>query len=370
MSNAFVTGGSGFIGFHLVRALVDRGDEVTCLVRRSSQRERVATLTRLGARIIEAELTDVQPLEPALSNCDIVYHLAGATRARSRREFLQVNARATLELLTAAAKRTSPPAVVFVSSLAAAGPSPRGQPRREADPPRPVSRYGMSKLVAEMFARSVADKLPISIVRPPMVLGPGDSTSVELFRALQRVPLHFMPGFRYKQYSLVFAEDLAQGLIATAERGERLPAESAEDIAYWTNETAGFDLSRRMLRRRIGPGASSNNGQGLYYIASDQRITYAELGRLVAQAAGRSRVLNVSVPKAVMWCLASCNEIVARARGRATFFGWDKWREATTGDWTCSPAKAREQLGFQTNDDLPGQIRTTFEWYRDQGWLS
>jgi nucleoside-diphosphate-sugar epimerase len=369
VSNAIVTGGTGFIGSHLVRALVDRGDEVTCLVRQSSQPERVAALTRLGARIVEAELMDLQPLEPALKDCDVVYHLAGATRARSRREFLQVNARATLELLTAVAQRTSPPAVVFVSSLAAAGPSRRGQARREVDPPRPVSRYGMSKLVAEMLARSVADRLPISIVRPPMVLGPGDSTSVELFRVLQRVPLHFMPGFRYKQYSLVFAEDLAHGLIAAAEHGERLPTESADDIARWTNETAFFELPRRILCRETGPDANFNDGQGLYYIASDKRITYAELGRLVAQAAGRNRILTLSVPKSVMWCMATCNEIVARARGRATFFGWDKWREATTGDWTCSPAKAREQLGFQTNDDLAGQIRTTFEWYRDHGWL-
>ena len=368
MSKAFVTGGTGFIGLHLVRALLDRGDEVTCLARRTSQRNRVAELQRLGARVAEAELTDLQALGTALRDCDVVYHLAGATRARSRMEFLQVNARATMALLTAVTGRTSPATLVLVSSLAAAGPSPRGHVRREGDPPRPVSRYGMSKLVAELLARSVANKLPISIVRPPMVLGPGDSTSVELFRVLQRVPLHFMPGFTQKHYSLIFAQELAQGLIAAADRGERLPAEFADDVARSIHDTALAALPRRILLPDADPAESS--GQGIYYLASDKPITYAELGRLVAQAAGRSRILNVSVPKTVMWCMATCNELVARARGRATFFGWDKWREATTGDWTCSPAKAKEQLGFQTNDDLAAQIQVTYDWYRDHGWLS
>jgi nucleoside-diphosphate-sugar epimerase len=215
----------------------------------------------------------------------------------------------------------------------------------------------------------VANQVPISIVRPPMVLGPGDSTSVELFRVLRRVPLHFMPGFRGKHYSLVFAQDLAHGLIAAAERGERLAGELAGALACWIQATSLPELPRRILRRATDPADGSHDGQGVYYLASEKRVTYAELGRLVAQAAGRRRILNVAVPKGVMWCLATCNEVVARTRGRATFFGWDKCREATRGDWTCSPAKAQEQLGFQTNDDLTSQIQMTYAWYRDHGWL-
>ncbi len=369
MSKVFVTGGTGFIGFHLVRALVNRGDDVSCAVRQTSQPRRVAELQRLGVRLIEAELTDLPVLVPALNQCEVVYHLAGATRARNRLEFLEVNAGATLKLLSAAAEYTTPPVVVFVSSLAAAGPSRSGRVLRESDPPRPVSRYGMSKLVAELLVRSLADKVPISIVRPPMVLGPGDSTSVELFRVLQRAPLHFMPGFHRRQYSLIFAEDLARGVITVAERGERLPPESAATAGGCGDQSALVELSRRIRRSEPGPDSNSLDGQGIYYLASDKRVTYAELGRWVAQAAGRKRILTVSVPKTLMWCMASCNEIAARVRGRATFFGWDKCREATTGDWTCSPAKAQQQLGFQTNDDFAAQIQDTYSWYQEHGWL-
>jgi nucleoside-diphosphate-sugar epimerase len=368
VSKAFVTGGTGFIGFHLVRALLDRGDDVTCVVRQTSPARRVAELHRQGVQLIEAELADLHILRPALGECEVVYHLAGATRARSRKEFLEVNAQATLKLLSAVAECTTPPVVVFVSSLAAAGPSRTGCPLCECDPPRPVSRYGTSKLVAELLVRSLAAKVPISIVRPPMVLGPGDSTSIELFRVLQRAPLHFMPGFHRRKYSLIFAEDLSRGVIAVASRGERLPPQSAADVGCCP-ESVLVDLPRQIRRGELCLGANSLDGQGLYYLASEKRVTYAELGRWVAQAAGRSRILTVSVPKSLMWCMATCNEIAARARGRATFFGWDKWREAATGDWICSPAKAQEQLGFCTNDDFAAQIQATYSWYQEHGWL-
>jgi nucleoside-diphosphate-sugar epimerase len=369
VSKAFVTGGTGFIGFHLVRALLERGDDVTCAVRQTSPPHRVAELKRLGVRLIEAELDDLHVLGPALRDCEVLYHLAGATRARNRLEFLEVNARATLKLLREAANRTTPPVVVFVSSLAAAGPSRSGSVLHESDPVRPVSQYGMSKLVAELLARSLADKVPISIVRPPMVLGPGDATSVELFRVLQRAPLHFMPGFHRRQYSLIFAEDLARGAIAVAEFGERLPPDSAAKSSCCNGDTALVELPRRIQRSESCLASNSLDGQGLYYLASDKRVTYCELGRWVAQAAGRKRILTVSVPTTLMWCMASCNEIAARVRGRATFFGWDKWREATTGDWTCSPIKAQQQLGFWTNDDFAAQIQATYSWYQEHGWL-
>jgi nucleoside-diphosphate-sugar epimerase len=369
VSKALVTGGTGFIGFHLVRALLDRGDVVTCVVRKSSQRQRVSELERLGVRLIEAELAESHSLGPALAHCEVVYHLAGATRARSGSEFLQVNARGTMQLIRAAASCASPPVVVFVSSLAAAGPSRHGRALCETDPPRPVSRYGISKLVAELLVRSIANRVPITIVRPPMVLGPGDSTSVELFRILRRMPVHLMPGLRRRQYSLIFANDLSRGLIAAAWRGERLPAEGAADAAAFINDTGLVDSLGRILRRGLGAGDWCLEGQGLYYLASAKRVTYAELGRFVAEAAGRNRILTVRVPNSLVWCMATCNEIAARARRNATFFGWDKWREATSGDWTCSPIKAQEQLGLQTNDDLGAQIQATFDWYREHNWL-
>ena len=95
-------------------------------------------LKRQGAQLVEAELHSCEDLVPALKRYDTVYHVAGATRARSRGEFFRVNADATYHLLSALATSQTPPVVVLVSSLAAAGPSACGQPRCEVHPPAPV----------------------------------------------------------------------------------------------------------------------------------------------------------------------------------------------------------------------------------------
>jgi dihydroflavonol-4-reductase len=368
VAQAIVTGATGFIGTHLVRALVERGDNVTCVVRATSAAERVEQLRRFGAQVVQAELAAL-PLEPALQRGEVVYHVAGATRARSRREFLQINAQATSTLLQALARRQTPPVFVLVSSLAAAGPSLPGKAQSEEHAPAPVSHYGTSKLAAELSARSVADKVPITILRPPMVLGAGDRVTVVLFRSLKRVAVHLMPGFRRRQYSLVFVEDLIRGIIAAAGRGERLPVPSAEDRARLQRITPEAETFRKGWPTRWDDLARACRGQGVYYLASQQQITYARLGRLVATAMGWRRMLPLPVPRSLIWCMASWNEVIARARGRASFFGWDKWREVTTGDWTCSSAKAREQLGFVAHDDFAAQIQAACDWYRSHGWL-
>jgi nucleoside-diphosphate-sugar epimerase len=368
VTQAIVTGATGFIGSHLVLALIEQGDEVTCAVRATSAADRVAQLRALGARIVVAELGDL-PRDAAIQRCEVMYHVAGATRARSRREFLQVNAQATSTLLSALARRQTPPVFVHVSSLAAAGPSPSSEPQTEDRSPRPVSHYGTSKLAAELGARLWADKVPITVVRPPMVLGASDVVTAVLFRSLKRVALHLMPGFRRRQYSLVFVEDLVRGIVATAVRGERLPGPSAEERVRLTNVAEGAETLPKGMPTHWSDAIHAGNGQGIYYLASEQRITYDQLGRLVAIALGWRRMLPLPVPRSLIWCMASWNELVARARRRASFFGWDKWREVTTGDWTCSSAKARRQLGFVTDDDFARQIHSACDWYRNHGWL-
>jgi nucleoside-diphosphate-sugar epimerase len=202
-----------------------------------------------------------------------------------------------------------------------------------------------------------------------MVLGAGDLVTVVLFRSLKHAAVHLMPGFRRRQYSLVFVEDVARGIIAAGARGERLRGLGASARVGLQNVVEEVETWRNRSPTQWGDLAGTCDGEGIYYLASEQRITYAQLGQMAANALGWRRLLPVPVPKSLIWCLASCNEIVARCRGRASFFGWDKWREATTGDWTCSSGKAREQLGFTTNDDFAAQIEAACDWYHSHGWL-
>ena len=134
MAKVLVTGASGFIGTHLVAALAARGDEVACLVRNSSKADH---LPALGARLVFGDVTQRDSLPAAVAGQQVVYHLAGLTRTLQDRQFYEVNFRGAANLARTCARQETPPVLVHVSSLAAAGPVVNGRARVESDPPRP-----------------------------------------------------------------------------------------------------------------------------------------------------------------------------------------------------------------------------------------
>lgn len=337
MPKVFITGGTGFVGYHLVRALRERGHEIICLTRQSS---RTAPLEPFGVRFFRGDLHDVESLTTALQGVQVVYHLAGTTKALNIHHFFHVNEKGTEALLTACRRVSPPPVVVVVSSLAAAGPIPPGtrEPHREGDPPRPISWYGKSKRAGEQVAERFARDLPITIVRPPIILGEWDKDGLEMFRPIARTGIHLVPGYRRKFFSVVYAGDLAEMLVQAADRAERLPPDGSAD------------------------------GRGYYYVAFSECPSYGELGKLMGQALGH-RTLVIPVAPPVVWTVALCGELTGRIRGRPVVFHLDKAREALAGSWICSPEKARQQLGFSTPHTLLERLQQTVEWYRREKWL-
>ena len=338
MAKVFITGGTGFVGYHLVKALTERGHEVVCLVRATS---RTGPLEPFGVRFHPGSLHDVESLVPALTGVQIVYHLAGTTKALKVDQFFQVNERGTESLLQACRRVSPPPVVVIVSSLAAAGPVRKGrEPHREGEPSYPVSWYGKSKRAGELVAEKYAGELPITIVRPPIILGEWDKDGLEMFKPIARTGVHLVPGYRRKYYSVVYAGDLAELLVTAAERAERLPK----------------------------PDGSTDKGQGYYYAAFDECPSYGELGKLMGKALGR-RTLVIPVAPPVVWTVALLGELTAHLRRRPVVFHLDKAREALAGSWMCSAQKAREQLGFSTPKTLLERLEQTVKWYRREKWL-
>lgn len=339
MAKVLVTGASGFIGSHLVETLIARGDEVTALVRRTSPAD---PLRSLGATLAHGDVTQAEGLREAVVGQSVVYHVAGSTRALRARELFEVNRRGVGNVARACAEQARPPVLVVVSSLAAAGPSPRGRLRTDADPLHPVSAYGRSKRAGEKAARQFADRVPITIVRPPIVLGERDRNGLAMFKAVARTGLHLVPGSAPETYSIIHAADLAQLLVLAAERGTRLAPAGACD---------------------------PSDARGFYFAAGDQHPTWCQLGRMIGAALGRGRAFTLPVPMALAWTLAAGTEVVAQISRQPFYLGIDKFREVSAGSWACSPQKALEELGFSVAAPLAERLRQTVEWYRKTGWL-
>lgn len=337
MGTVLVTGATGFIGEHVARVLVEAGHEVRCLVRSTSNS---GALSALGVRLVQGDLSDPASLAPAIEGVAAIHHLASLLKVPWKPEFRSVNIGGTEALARAAAERETPPVLVVVSSLAAAGPAIGDRPRNEEDPPLPVSRYGRMKLDSERAAAKFAARAPITIVRPPMVIGEGDRWGLALFKTAER-GLHLVPTWADHRVALVHATDLARLLIAAAGRGERLENK---------------------------PDPEGPRGRGVYYAADPIAPTYAELGLMIARAMGKQRPVLVRMPTMASGAFAAVSELWARHKDRPTILNLDKWREATAGSWICDSTKARRDLGFAP-EPLETRLLQTVEWYRVHGWI-
>jgi len=320
---AFVTGGTGFVGSHLVQALRSRGDSVTCLVRSP---HRVTGPGWSDVRTIAGDLNTPAAVREGCADADVVYHVAGRISARNLNEYLAVNRDGTARMLEAASAHP-PRRFVHVSTLAVGGPTVPGHPIDEARPPAPVTDYGRSKLAAERLVQAAT--FPWTIVRPPVVYGERDRETLRIFR-LARRGLGPVIGDGSQELSVVYAGDLATALIAA--------------------------------------GTSPATSGRVYYASHPDVTTSADLVRAVGAAVGRRPVL-LPLPgplaRVALWTVGS----LASLAGRATVLSADKANEFLAPAWTCRADALERDTGWRAVTKLQAGLSRTATWYRAEGWL-
>jgi nucleoside-diphosphate-sugar epimerase len=322
-----VTGGTGFVGSHLVELLVTRGYDVVCLVR---DLQRLRWLQGLKVRLVRGDCQDPASLTAAVENTAMVFHLAGLTKAFRARDYYEVNHIGTRNLLEACARHN--PGLrkfILVSSLAAAGPAVDGRPVRDTDLPRPVSDYGRSKLLGEVETLRFREHFPIVILRPAAVYGPRDTDVFELFKwASKGLILDIRGGERFLNWCYV--DDLAEALLLAGER--RVPSGS------------------------------------MYFIAEDRVYSTAEFHQAL-QRTGSVSAKVVKVPVWIGYAIGAVSEAAGAVRGKATIMSRQKVREAIQQYWTCDLGRTRDDLGFSAGVPLEQGLERTWKWYRDNNWV-
>ncbi len=328
----FVTGGTGFVGSHLVDALLSRSDEVTCLVRNPAKAERIFSHDK-QPKIVVGDLNDLEALARGCERVDAVFHVAGLTAARNQAEFFAVNGNAT-RTLASVANDTAPnlQRFVYVSSMAAAGPSTKGTPLREQAATRPVSDYGWSKLAGEEAVR--ASGLPWTIVRPPTVYGPRDTEILKLFK-FAKLGICIFFGDGSQELSLVYITDLVDALIRSLSPATEQKVFFACHPEIWTTRAFATEIYRALKGGKTG----------------------------------RPRPLTLAVPgtlaRGILWTTGT----VAALLRRPTLLNADKANELLAEAWTCSSQAIMEATGWQPTTGLAAGLRQTADWYKNAKWL-
>jgi len=318
-----VTGGTGFVGTHLVEALRKAGHDARLLVR---SRNAVAALEARGVEVVPGSLEDDAALGRLAEGADLLFHVAGLVAGRSKADFLAVN-RDGAASVARAARAAGVRRLVLVSSLAVTGPTTPGRPRDETAVPSPVTLYGWSKLAGEQAVRAAG--VAWTIVRPSAVYGPGDRQFLRLFRAARLGVLPLL-GDGCQQLSLVHAKDLAEALVTV--------------------------------------GASATAEGRVYHAAHPAVVTQRELVQAIGRSTGR-RVRCLTVPAPAVRGILAAAGLAARLLGGATLLSSDKAPELLAPAWTCSSEALRRDTGWTARIGLAEGLADTAQAYRRAGWL-
>ena len=320
MKPLLITGATGFVGRTLLLRAVAAGTPVLAPVRDAAKLR-----AQLDAENVPRDLVTPLPADPRSwggISPDRAVLCAGVLFARSREEYFRTNVDWNMDVL-----RALPPScrTVVLSSQSAGGPTSSGcAARSESDPDAPITWYGESKRELELALGREFSSRPLTLLRPPMILGARDSATLPLFKMARGI-VRMKPGLRPKLYSFLGVGDVVDAILAA------------------------FLLDMR----------------GPFYIAGDKPISDLELIGSAARAAG-GQGITLPVPQAFVRLLSLVVDAVPSMRRATPSLTRDRAREIWPDRWVVDAAAFRSAAGWRATTTLDQALDEAFAWFRQQ----
>jgi dihydroflavonol-4-reductase len=321
---ALITGAAGFIGSHLVDAMLEAGHEPVCFIRPEDD---TRWLAGKEVTILYGDCTDRESFGRALDpSIRYVFHLAAVLDCEDCGDYRRVNVGGMKNLLELCLEKNIPvERIVYTSSVTVNGPSRKDRPIRESDPCRPINDYAQSKLEAEQLLRSHGDRIPFTILRPTLVYGP------RLFHG----------GYSIFHFAL-------RGFVPRIGRGV-------------TNVIHVRDLAACMLAAALSQEVKNE----VLFVGEPRHYGYGELCRIISEVSGR-RTVSLAIPLPLVFLIAAALGMSARITGRKPALNLRRARDMRYRYWMVDTAKMVTQLGFTPSCEFREGARDTLEWYRRQ----
>jgi nucleoside-diphosphate-sugar epimerase len=334
MDRVLVTGGTGFIGQHLVKKLLGCDKYVRVLTRprnNGARQEPEMILAGLDVDIAWGDIRDHSAVKKAIKDVDLIFHLAGRLLVNGipPNEYEQLHVTGTRVLLSACRSSDRLQSVVYCSSTGVLGPTGR-QPKNEASPLNPSNVYEETKAAGESLAINFAENynLPVTVARPSMAYGPGDLHLLRWFRSIKK-GYYRIVGNGDNLLHPIYIDDVIEGLLK---------------CAFSTGSTGK-----------------------IYHLVGEKPVSIKEFSGRIASAL-ECKIQNSSLPVPVAMGIASILESITVFPTSRLPLTRNRIRYMTENR-VYSGEKAKKELGFLPSVDLDTGLQRTVLWYENEGLL-
>ena len=335
MKSILITGAGGFIGGFLVEEALKRGYDTWAAVRSTTSRK---FLQDKRIHFIELDYDDQDKLEDTLRDhmrewgrWDCIVHNLGVTKSTNYLDFERVNygyLRALVEALQVT--EMTPDVFLMMSSLSVMGPGDEKTYKSimPTDVPMPNTFYGVSKLKAETYLKSV-EGFPYTIFRCTGVYGPHEKDYYLMIKSIKR-GFDFSVGCDKQMLTFIYVKDLVAGVMDALEKGPLYKA---------------------------------------YFISENRAYTQQEFRKIVCEELGKKFVIPVTCPLWLVKVVCRVAEFVGKVTMKASTLNRDKFKLLKQRNWQCDTSEASRDFDFNPKYSLREGIREAIAWYREAGWL-